>query len=486
MFSSEPVRLILVSLLLALTPLRGDEVNLWPIYVQRKDPARGIDTFQALGPLLFSHAGAKEQRGIRPLVMDTISEGTTEGNFLYPFFTWRRQSDGFQSFSFFQLINQSDLPASALEAAENRFDIWPFYFSRQTSEPTTSYRALFPLGGTLKNRFGHDQIHFTLFPLYMHTKKAGREITHAPWPFLRFIAGEGYRGFEFWPFFGRSRHTGEYDHQFWLWPLGYKSVDNLSEPVPDVKVGILPFYSRDTGPGYIRENYVWPFFGYSQVTAPYHYDEKRFFWPLLVQGRGDGRLVNRWAPLYSHSIIKGSEKTWVLWPLFRNQRWQAEGLAQEKTTVLFFVWWNLEQHSVTNPDAAPARKTHLWPLFSAWNNGAGSRQVQVLSPMEVFFPQNDTIRSLWSPLFAVYRYDHQPDNSTRHSLLWDAVTWQRGPTDREFHLGPLFSVQTDATRKRIAIGNGLLGWQRSAIGRWRVFLFDFQKRNANKAEQATP
>jgi hypothetical protein len=417
--------------------------------------------------------------------METVTAGTAEGNFLYPFFTWRRQPDGFRAFSFFQLVNVSRAPASEDTRAEESLDIWPFYFSRLSADPAASYRALFPLGGTIKNRFSHDRITFTLFPLYSHTEKDGKLVTHAPWPFLRFIKGEGYDGFEFWPLFGRSSHTGDYDHRFWLWPLGYKSVSNLADPVPEVKIGALPFYSRDTGPGYIRENYVWPFFGYTHRTEPYRYDEHRWLWPLLVQGRGDNRLVNRWAPLYTHSVIKGNEKTWLLWPLYRNLRWEADGVAQKQDQVLFFFYWSLEQRSLAHPGAAPARKTHLWPLFSSWDNGAGRRQVQVLSPIEVFFPHNEPMRRLWTPLFALYRYDHQPDDSVRHTLLWDAVTWRRSPTEREFHLGPLFSVRTDSARKRIALCNGLLGLQRRAGSGWRFFLFDFQTKAAMQAEPAT-
>jgi hypothetical protein len=482
MFSRHLVRLACASLLIAVVPARGDEENLWPVSVRRDDPVSGVVSREALGPLFFTRSGRADQQGMRPLFMQTTVGGVTEGNFLYPFFTWRRE-EGYRSFSFFQLVN-SRTNAPAGSPADESFDVWPFYFSREAADPAASYRALFPLGGTIKNRFGRDRIRFTVFPLYAHTEKAGRQITHAPWPFLRFIGGEGYDGFEFWPLFGRSRHEGDYDRRFWLWPFGYKSVASLSEPVPEVKIGALPFYSRDTGPGYIRENYLWPFFGYTHRTEPYHYDERRYFWPLLVQGRGDDRLVNRWGPVYTHSVIKGFEKTWLLWPVYRNQQWSADGVAQEKNQVLFFLYWSLEQKSLANPAAAPAHKTHLWPLFSSWDNGDGRRQVQALSPFEVFFPSNETVRQLWSPLFALYRYERQPDSSARHALLWNAVTWRHTPETREFHLGPLFSVHAGPERRRVALGNGVIGLQRPAGGRWRLFLFDFPTKAAMKADQA--
>ena len=478
MFSHRLTRPALAGLLLAFAPLRGAEENLWPFFVRHTtDDSKAV---QAVGPLFFTQAGPGfTQTGLRPLYLETTAGEKVEGSLLYPFFTWRRQPD-YRIFSFFQLVNtRSD--ATGTGPADERFDVWPFWFSREDGDPATSYRAFFPFGGVIKQRFGHDRIAFTAFPLYAHTEKAGRHITHAPWPFLRFIGGDGHEGFEFWPLYGRIHRDGDYDRRFWLWPLGYKSARNLADPVPDVKFGVLPFYTRDTGPGYINENYAWPFFGYSDRTEPYRYHERRYLWPFLVQGRGDDRLVNRWAPFYTHSVIKGTDKTWLVWPLYRQQRWAADGVAQEKVTFLYFLWWSLDQRSLANPAAAPAHKTHLWPLFSSWDNGAGRRQVQALSPFEVFFPRNETVRRLWTPLFALYRYDRQDDATRRHALLWDAVTWRRSPSEREFHLGPLAGYSAGPKEHRFALGHGLIGLRRRSGERvWRLFLFDFPSKPAMK------
>lgn len=484
MFSRRLIQLASASLLLVVG-VRSEELNLWPFFVRQPASPTSIESWQAMGPLFFGREGEPRQSGLRPIYHRTVAGDTTEGSFLYPFFTWRQLPD-FTSFSFFQLVNYRTHVDEPGAPVDQHFDVWPFYFSRKSDDPSESYRAVFPLGGTIKHRFGKDRIDFALFPLYARTLKAGKQTVHAPWPFLRFISGEGHHGFEFWPLAGRTARAGDYDRQFYLWPLIYKSVTNLSEPQPDVKIGVLPFYARDTGPGYISETYAWPFFGYTDRTAPYRYHEQRYFWPLLVQAHGDNRVVNRWAPFYSHSNIKGYDKTWYLWPVYRRARWEANDVAQQRDQVLFFVYWSLTQRSLTNPAAAPARKTHLWPLFSAWDNGAGRKQVQVLSPFEVFFPNNDKVRLLWSPLFAVYRYDHQPDESVRHSVLWNAITWRRTPEETEFHLGPLFSKRTDARGGRWSVGHGLFGARRDAVtGRWRPFLFDFATPPNTPSTQST-
>ena len=465
--------------------LRGEEQNGWPLVVRQAPTDGAPESVQYLGPLLFSQQGATRVQGFRPVWLQTQAGDRATTTFLYPLFTWQKQP-GFSSFSFFRLIDQRQR-SEAGEPVVSGLDVWPFYFSKNTGDPSTSYHAFFPVAGTIKNRFGKDELSWYAFPLYLHSEKAGREITTAPWPFLRFIDGAGHHGFEFWPLFGHRGREGDYAEQFYLWPLLYKSVHGLSAPEPTVKFGILPFYARDTAPGYLNETYAWPFFGHTRRTIPYRYDEQRYLWPFLVQGHGDQRRVNRWAPVYTHSVIKGYDKTWVLWPLIRHAEWSDAGIAQEKNQFLYFLYWSQTQRSLTNPAAAPAHKTHVWPLFSSWDNGAGRRQVQVLSPLEVFFPTNEVIRQLYTPLFAVYRYDRTDAATSRHSLLWKAVTWRRSATGKEFHLGPLFSVQTGPEQKRIALGSGVIGWQRlPGQPRSRFFLFDFNRKTTNKPIGAPP
>lgn len=465
----------LCATLLSVGALRGEEWNGWPFAVQQTSPDGESTSDQYLGPLFFRKNIPDYRQGFRPFYLQAQLGDMKVNTFLYPLFTWREQ-EGYRSFSFFQLINNRRVEETGQPAVQG-FDVWPFYFSKETGDPATTYHALLPVAGTIKQRFGKDRLTWYAFPLYLHSERSGLEVTTAPWPFLRFIDGDGHHGFEFWPLFGRRGRAGDYDRQFYLWPLLYKSARHLSEEQPTVNVGALPFYTRDTGPGYRSETYVWPFFGYTRRTAPYHYDEQRYFWPFLVQGRGDDRFINRWAPIYTHSTIKGYDKTWFAWPIYRHAEWADGGIAQEKNQVLFFLYWSLTQRSLTNPDAAPAHKTHLWPLFSSWNNGAGRRQVQLLSPLEVFFPTNEIVRELYTPLFAVYRYARQDDDTSRHSFLWNAVTYRRSLAEREFHLGPLLSVQTAPEEKRVALGNGLIGWQRRpGQAHGRLFLFDFQRK----------
>ncbi|MBS0632568.1 MAG: hypothetical protein JSS11_11680 [Verrucomicrobia bacterium] len=481
--------LALLGLTAALVARAGtEESNVWPIRVAELAPGGEVESWRALGPLLFEKPAPTggTVAGFRPFyIVRTDTNGhVRERDFLYPLFTWRDDGEVTQ-WSVFQLINSSGQTAGSLPPANGKneaFDVWPFWFSRDTGDPATSYKALFPIAGTIKYRFGYDRISWTIWPLYMQSDKKGAITTSTPWPFIRRTTGTE-QGFALWPLFGWREKPGVFEKRYYLWPLIW---NNTTQPAADAPAGtpgahasgFLPFYTRETRAGFVNQSYLWPFFGYTHKTQPVAYDETRYLWPLLVQGRGE-RYVNRWGPFYTHSIIKGTDKTWVMWPLFREAQWSDAGLLQTKTQFFFFLYWSLDQQSATNPNLPHASKTHVWPLFSSWKNGAGREQFQFISPLEVFMPNSPKVREAWNPLFALYRYDQQSPVQVRRDALFGLVTWRRDLDHREFHLGPLFSVDSRPDRGRIAIGNGLLGLKRAESGRgWKPFWFDFKRQPA--------
>lgn len=468
----------------------AEESNFWPALVSQTDAAGTVQSWTAAGPLIFSEPVPSGGRvaGFRPFyVRRTNPNGElVETTVLYPIFYYRTYGDTYE-WSVFKLINRYGRRAggpATTEEESHTFDIWPFYFSRRTGDPATSTYAVFPIAGTIQGHLLYERLSWVLFPLYVRSENRGAVTTSTPWPFVRVTRGSS-TGFALWPLFGSMDHPGVYHRTFFLWPLGW---NNTIQPGPDAaagtpptrQLGILPFYTRERGPDLVTENYLWPFFGYSDRTAPTHYHETRYFWPFLVQGRGDDHYTNRWGPFYTHSVIKGMEKTWEPWPLVRRARWTDGGILQDKTQVGFFLYYKLEQHSATNPAAAPAKKMHLWPLLSLWDNGAGRRQLQVLSPLEVFFTQNEEVRESWTPFFAIWRYDQKAPGDMRASLLWNAVTWEKRPAEQRFsfHLGPLLGIENGPDGRRVSVGSGLLGWQRDPDGAGHMFWLVF-RRNSN-------
>jgi hypothetical protein len=464
------------------------EHNAWPVVVQQQVPSTTASEWTGAGPFLFGKPAEDGGRvsGFRPFwVQRTNAAGQfREGYFVYPLFTYRSDENTYQ-WNFFELIRRTDrhagaaAPKSVFEAGGGEFEIWPFWFSRQTGDPKMSYRALFPVAGTLRNKLGFNRASWVLFPLWVQTEKRGAVTTSVPWPFIRITRGSAH-GFGIWPLFQWRERPGAWRQEFYLWPLGY---NNTTQPPPEApagtppirEIGVLPLYARRTAQGYIDESYLWPFFGYTDRTVPSRYHETRYLWPFLVQGRGDAKYINRWGPLYTHSVVNGYDKTWYAWPVMRHAEWADRGLAMTKTQVLYFLYWSETQRSIARPHAPMASLRHVWPLYSSWDNGAGRQQFQLFSPFEVFFPGNEKVRATWSPLVAIARREQTAPGESRVSLLWNLVTWRHDAAhgEREFHLGPLFSTAEHAEERRIAIGNGLIAFRRQPDAHWHVSWFDF-------------
>ncbi len=462
----------------------AEERNAWPVRVEQLDVAGHATSWEAAGPLIFRKPAPEggTTKGFRPFYLQTddVNGVTTLATVLYPVFIYRADSDTYQ-WTILNLITRAGPKQGSIVYQSDQthaFDLWIFWFSRQTGSPATSYRALFPIVGTMKSRLGYDQLSWVIWPLYFRTEKQGAVTTYTPWPFVHVTRGTE-QGFALWPLFGWKDKPGAFHQSYWLWPFGW---NNTIQPAEDAapgttaveQFGFVPFYTREQHNGFINENYGWPFFGYTDRTLPSQYHETRYFWPFFVQGRGDNIYVNRWGPFYSHSIIKGVDKTWVMWPLIRHATWTEGGVDQTKDQFFYVLYSSLRQRSTTNPQAAPADRTHLWPLYSKWDNGAGRRQFQLFSPFEVFFTDNATVRENWTPLFALYRYDERGPDDRRWSLFWNAVSWRQSNGEREFHLGPLLSVESHPEQHRIALGRGVVGVKREpGQSGWRFFWFDF-------------
>ena len=427
---------ILSGFLFCLQPalMLAADLNLWPVLVKQWDsPQQRADHTGSLGPI-FSETLRGDTRiiSIRPLWTTFINKerGETSNHVVYPFFNWYR-TDGYTLSSHFNIWQKFHNKGNGV----TRFQFFPFIFSQRSPHEEERYLALWPLGGTLKNRFWRERIDFMAWPFYVRTLNNDETRTHFPYPFLHVLRGPESRGFAIWPLYGQFERENSYQHTYALWPFFYNYHDRLDEAVPYSRFGVLPFYTRETAEGLKSETYLWPFFGYTRETEPRPlYSENRYFWPFLVQGRGEERHVNRWMPLFTHEKKPNSAKRWYLWPLLKTETFTGPGPVRERTTFLYFLYRD-QQQTLTS---SKARLTFLWPLFGYWNDGQNRRQLQVLDPLGVFFPMNKKVKENWSPLFALYRFDDRMGH-VRHSLLWDMVVWERDKGNlRSFYAGPLF------------------------------------------------
>ncbi len=437
--------------------LQAELSNWWPLYTARPHLSGDASDWTAFGPFLESrHTSTQQILSFRPLwtQFESTEREATSRHLLYPLFSHY----DYTHHSHWHVLNLIRR-ASHEDSDYRSTQIFPFYFSRQTGDPETSYRALWPIGGTLRNFLWRDRMDFIAWPLFLRTEK-GTEIRYStPWPFIQYRTGEDARGFGLWPIYGRFQREADYDRTWALWPLIYHYRDNLDQEVPYERFGILPLYASERADGMRSQTFLWPFFGYTRENEPRPlYRENRYLWPFFVQGRGEEKHVNRWMPFYTHESRGDQSKHWYLWPVLKREHTQLPALERQRTQVLFFIY--RDEHLFNSDRGFSARRSYLWPLYGYNHNGAGHRQFQTLDPLGVFFPRNEKIRENWSPLFALYRYDRQPER-TRHSLLWNLFVLERGSDQTgAIYLGPLFERVNDGSSGHWSVLKGLVGRSR--------------------------
>ncbi len=356
-------------------------------------------------PLFESNRnGDVSEKIIRPFYYKKYDHNTETGqtHFLYPLFNHRKYVNGY-SWNFLSLIRKEKFIRDDIEVTK-KFEIWPFYFSKKTGNPETSYKALFPIYGNIKDKLGFKKFNWILFPLYGRFEKKGQITQTFPWPFLKSHSGDGVSGFEFWPFFGSEKKLNEFDHRYLMWPFYFNYQNSLSEEFPTYKKAFLPFYYHVKKENEVGKTFGWPFWGTTLKSEPDYY-EKRYLWPLFVRAYGEVKTKNRWLPFYMNETHNDFTKKWILWPLFRKRTWTDRGLEIVQKQFLYFLYWSEVQKSFDKDLNYNASKKHVWPFYSSWDNGFGRKQFQIFSPLEVFFQHNELVRKIYSPLFSIYRKD---------------------------------------------------------------------------------
>lgn len=450
----------------------GTDVHVWPGYVTDECWTTGErKRLKMLGPVVEERWECDGGWGaLRPFwVSNYDCKRRTKGtHVLYPMLNYRQTPES-THWNIFNLI-KSDTFCEYGKPRDWKMMVFPFYISRQTGDPCTSYEGLFPLGGNIRHFLGNDKIGWAWFPLYLVQERDCVSRHSLPWPFIRWQTGYDAGGYALWPFIGHFWKHGKYDHQYGLWPFIYRYIDyDEDECEPRIRQGFLPFYAFECSAKKNTKSVLWPFYTHTEMKDP-DYVENQFPWPFFVQGRGERQYVNRWAPIYTHSIRNGVDKKWYFWPLFRVKQWKEKGVAIDNQQFLYILIQRQRQRSLTNPSAPIAEKSHVWPLYSYWDNGAGRKQFQFLSPLSVMFPMNDTIKKVYSPLFAIYRYDQENYGCRRHSILFDLIRVEKDGTGGMFRLGPLFKIQDRSGCVEMELFCGLIRVKRKD-GKHSVRLF---------------
>ena len=455
--------LALAALLVFPVAACGEEADIstfWPVFDYRRSPAADYTSLNLLGPLFkYERKGAERALALRPFYYrgwDPV-EGVGFSEILYPVGSnkWSPEVESFQGLR----LLQSDFGQPEM-GSRNEFMLFPFLFYGETKEHER-YFALFPFGGKILDKLGRDEIRFTLFPLYSRTRKGGTTVTNYLWPVFSRTEGEAERGLKFWPLFGSAEKDGVYSKRFFLWPIFFREDMRLDSDNPEHRRAAFPFYVRQKSSAASATTVLWPFFSYRHDRTK-ESEEWNLPWPLVRYSRGAYRTGGKFLPFYADERIGESRKRWVLWPLYKIEDLHTGMIERRRHRMLYFLFSHLQEEKLQTGDRL--KRVALWPLFTyEAKNGVAS--FRTLSLLEPFFPDNDSFRRNWAPLWHVYQSKRDGQGNEISSLLWNLYWKERQGEDLALELFPLFSYRREGQEaKEFRLLKGLVRYRADAGG----------------------
>jgi len=421
-------------------PQGGQRLNLAPLVFYSHDPQDEVTRLELLGPLFSREQTAAVTTTVTPLFCWQSWREIQEVEFLYPLGRYRRDPSGTR-FNFLPLSRYRDMGEA------NEFQFFPFFGGRTAAG--VPYGGIFPLGGTLKERFGRESLTFVLWPLFSTSSGEGSRHYHFLWPLFSYSTGRE-SAFTFWPLMGRITKSGVYDKYYALWPLLHYQRLNLDTERPRTLKAALPFYLEDTTPVSFRQGIMYPLFSYYRQDEG-NYTQWDFPWPVLIWGEGERFYLRSCWPLYYRCKDRDRDRTQLFWPLYIGEREEtAERLDVQHRWLLFSSY-----RSRIDPSGDWQEKVRIWPLVYFEGNSDRSRaHVPELLPIQT---------GGWSRIYGpwLYLWSQQRQGEHRQGrALWGLYRWEQTPSYRLWELSFLASRQVTPAGSTFRLLSGLFTLER--------------------------
>ena len=382
---------------------------------------------------------------VRPFYSHTVVEEGQIHDYFWPLYS-RKEFKAEQSSRalVFWYTHKFD---SKEESPRNRNWLLPVYFQGRDVNGK-GYFALFPLGGTIREFLGRDEIMFVLFPAFGKSRINDVKTTSVLWPIVSHTRGPGIERDRVFPIYGKSVLEGKYEKRFVLWPF-WNSADY--------------FYPGNSGRAWIlfplcgqskqeQEKTLWvipPFFRFTKGEK-----QDRLFcpWPFVQKIKSEPHSKFYIWPLWGEDRYAAGPtlRTFLVWPLLWSEKTGDENLLKTRRMALPFFY---QDYTVQRKaDSSPEQRTtvsnywKIWPLMSWQREGDVSR-----FRMLEFWPLKNSapVERNWAPLWTLYKRTNT-DGVVRKDVLWFA--WHS-------------ESDSVAERKEWSLLKGLLAYRREGEAR---------------------
>jgi hypothetical protein len=391
-------------------------INIWPLVYYSQDSRNETKTLSILTPIVYYHR-EKETRefSVRPVfsVKKDASNDSAVVDILYPLIKYRKRG-GDRKFRVFPILKDETAEVFP-DKSRTAHDYFPVYWGR--SEDGKPYGGLFPIYGTVKKRFGKDDILFVLWPAYSRTVEDSTVSHTVLWPMFSHKTGETVHGTRIFPLWGHEETAGKDYETFFVFPLVTFRGRYLDTPAPVTDTMIIPFYVSRRSPHARSTSYLWPFFtvsrndetNYIKVDAP---------WPLISLAWSDTLSLVQIAPFYRKRVTteRGAtdERMYILYPIFSHSRFVSEEKTED--TVRFMLIDKFERTSYS--DGTGDLWVYFFPVYDRRKSRTGGETTVVFYPLPLY---DDGFERNLLPLFEIVRHETAEDGTDRlavfHHLL---------------------------------------------------------------------
>ncbi len=360
----------------------------------------------------------------RPLYSTSVNGERWRKDYLWPIYTQKGFKD--ERYSRFLFFGYST--DFSPETDRQRTWILPFYF-QGTDAAGEKYFAIFPIGGTIHEFLGRDEIWFVLFPLFGRSRVNDVQTTSVLWPIGSKTTSPRIDRFRIWPFYGTSKLDHEFEKKFVLWPL-YNSVKYTNDRNPGGGFVLIPIYGRVVTERAVDKWWIPPFFRYSVGGG-----QRIIHAPFPFVQWADGKVYRRYVwPLYGKKQVGTLKRQFWLWPIVWNSRVRSLDSEQHRFRIIPVIHY--ESTLLTKPAGpldtgdAVSRYWKVWPVMSWERNGEDAR-FRLLD----LWPLRNTpgIERNWAPIWTLYRRESSTETVSHH-VLWGLYRQSRGDDSMEWTL----------------------------------------------------
>jgi len=440
----------------------SESISLGPLYEKFSLTLSPGARKEAAGPFFYwEQKEAQLQYAVPPLFSYTKDPDTEsqEFDFLYPIMTYDRFGSEYR-FQWFQIFSFSGGKDQAAVKTD-KMALLPFFSWQRSLDTNQNATALWPLYGTMKNRYFRENIKFVLWPLYVETQKKDVHTYNYALPFFHRRTGDGLSGWQFWPLAGyeekklttQTNHldevavVGGHKKLMIAWPFFFEQKTGLGTENPQTNHVFLPLYSFQRSPQRDSTTVLWPFITYTDDRAR-KYREIDAPYPLVMFARGEGKYGNRIWPLFSHVTNANLRSEFYLWPLYKFNGFRSDAVERERTRIALFLYSDMVQRQ---PGQKPSfQRSDLWPLFTARKEANGNERLQLLAPLEPMIPNSKSVERNFSPIWSIWRSETNPSKGlSSHSFLWNLYRFEKAPQKKKYSfLFGLFQYQSSPEEKK--------------------------------------